>query len=385
MIPSITKIPKFLLLGTLLSRIAMFMSVPFLAIYLTNALSFSVVQVGYIIGIQPLITVITSLYISPWTNRISLKRLLFVTPLVWGLSLIAFTFTANFWILLFLNGFTGFCYAIYEPNTKYLLSITAYKENKLLLFNLRYAAINIGAFIGPLLGMLFNVKNGLTAYVWSGTVYILVSIANLFVIDADSSKNEHRLERQLQHRPHLHSLKPLISLLIGVGFSYFGYSQFNSTVAQYFATNEKFTNGVQLYSLTLSISPLFLLLFQFLLLRITKNASPYLILIISNILLAGSLFLVIYSYFFPIWLVMIITYSLGELLLGSHLDYTVDQLAPTEQKTLYFSWTECIKLGSTLGPIVGSYLISTGNYPYAFIMLAAITLIGSFSIFLVTH
>lgn len=381
----ISKVPQLLIIGTLISRIAMFMSVPFLSIYLTNALNFSVVQAGYIVGINPLTIVIASLFINKITKYIKLNKLLFITPFIWGISLIAFNFTTNFSVLLFLNGMTGFCYAIYEPNTKYLLSVTAHKEKKLLIFNLRYAAINIGALIGPLLGMYFNVKHNLNSYVWLGFVYVFLSIANLLVIKDEYSITKPNSKKFLINHSSWKSIQPFIILLVGVSFSYFGYSQFNSTVSQYFANSGKFVNGVQLYSSTISICQLFVLLFQFIFLRFTKKTSPYLVLIISNILLSISVFFVTYSYNTMIWMFMIFTYSLGELLLGSHLDYTVDQLAIPEQKTFYFSLTELIKLGSTLGPIIGSYLIQAIDYKNAFISLSIITLLGSVFIFISSY
>jgi MFS family permease len=381
----IFKVPQLLILGTLISRITMFMSVPFLSIYLTNALNFSVVQAGYIVGINPLTIVIASLFINKITKHIKLNKLLFITPFIWGISLIAFNFTTNFSVLLFLNGVTGFCYAIYEPNTKYLLSITTNKEKRLLTFNLRYAAINIGALIGPLLGMYFNVKHDLNSYVWLGFTYLLLSVANLLVIKDDYSIAKPNSKKFSIHRSSGKSIQPFVILLFGVSFSYFGYSQFNSNISQYFANSGKFVNGVHLYSLTISICQLFVLLFQFIFLRFTKKASPYLVLVISNILLSISIFFATYSYDTIIWMLMVFTYSLGELLLGSHLDYTVDQLAKPEQKTLYFSLTELIKLGSTLGPIIGSYLIRALAYKYAFIALSIITLLGSICILIANY
>lgn len=69
--------------------------------------------------------------------------------------------------------------------------------------------------------------------------------------------------------------------------------------------------------------------------------------------------------------------------MGSHLDYTVDSIATEENKTIYFSLTELIKIGSISGPIIGSYLVSTIGFAHApqlFSTLALISFAGSFII-----
>lgn len=372
----LTKISTVLLSGTLITRIAMFMSIPFLSIYLTNALNFSAIQAGYIVSINPLIIVLTSVFSSKISRNIGVKRMMYLAPIIWGTSLILFNYTSSFYMLLFLNGVTGFCYALYEPNSKYLLSLNTDVSNKLFIFNLRCAAINIGALLGPILGMVFNAKENLNSYVVLGIIYIILGWVNFFMLKEVSTRKDDSFKTK-NHNFEKKTLIPFIIFLLGVVFSYFGYSQVNSTVSQYFANSGKFSDGIQLYSYTISASQLLVILFQLILLRFTKRIPSYKILILSNILLSLSLFLVFYSYKQPMWFLFLITYGLGELFLGSHLDYAIDQKAKPSQKTLYFSLAELIKMGSTLGPIVGSYFLESYSYQITFICLPLITLIGS--------
>ncbi|NRR75047.1 MFS transporter [Tetragenococcus halophilus] len=63
-----------LLLGTLLTRTAMFMSIPFLAIYLDNVVKLSSTQIGYVIGIQPFVGVIFSLFVGKIIDYCQIKK-----------------------------------------------------------------------------------------------------------------------------------------------------------------------------------------------------------------------------------------------------------------------------------------------------------------------
>lgn len=380
----LTPISTVLLAGTLISRIAMFMSVPFLSIYLTNALHFTVVQAGYIIGMNPLVVVISSFFAGKISEYIQPKALLTVVPFLWGITWMSFNFTSSYLLLLILNGLNGLFYALYEPNTKNVLSSVTGQEDKRIIFNIRYAAINIGTFLGPLLGNIFNVKSNLFSYVLLGIVYCGLSVANLLAFRNYSPKlgNTKKAEQPKGNISFPH-LAPFLLLLIGIGFSYFSYSQVTSTVSEYFSNSGRFTNGVHLYSLTISFESIFILVFQILVLRFTKNVSPYKVLIASNLLLGLSLVLATNAYYPVLWLLMVITYSLGELLMGSHLDYTVEGIATEENKTIYFSLTELIKIGSISGPIIGSYLVSTIGFAHApqlFSTLALISFAGSFII-----
>lgn len=373
---------KILLLGTLCSRIGLFMSIPFLSIYLTNGLHFTPVQTGYIIGMNPLMVVFTSFFVSKLTKKIKITRLIYLIPIIWGLVFLSFYFTTSFWILMLLNGLNGCCYSIYESSSKFLLSLTTEEIQKFTIFNLRYLAINFGGLLGPLAGMIVNTNDKITSYLWLGSIYLGIGVIHFIFFrnkPIENRKKEHHssgVTRTFSFK----TASPFLFFLFGISFSYFGYSQFTSTVSQYFTNSGRFSNGIERYSLTMSICQLLVLSFQFVLLKYTEKLSLEISLIASNLLFSGSLLLVLVANHVSGWFFMMIVYSLAEVLLGSHLDYTVDKLAPKNHKTTYFALTELIKIGNTLGPIVGAYLIRLFTYTDSqkiFVLLALITAIGS--------
>ncbi|MBL1230061.1 MFS transporter [Enterococcus sp. BWB1-3] len=382
----ISKSAVILLMGTLFSRIAMFMSIPFLAIYLSDVAMLTPTQIGYIIGINPFVNVLFSLVAGKLIDLIQVKKILVLIPVIWGVIFILFSFADRFVVFMILNGMNGLCYTIYEPSCKKSLSMYTRIESKLLIFNLRYAAINIGAIVGPMLSITLGFKYTIKPYIILGIIYIIVGLTNLFLSEDEIPKIKKDTDKHTKESKKAifldKNFKQLILLIIGVMFSYFGYSQFNSTISQYLS--QESSSGVELYSSLLSFSALAILLFQFPVIRWTKKFRSNYILAISNLLFSSCLFIVI---FFPSYfslLLFTILYSLGELLLGARFDYAIDQIADEENKGAYFSWSELIKIGSTMGPIVGGILISNLNWNHhiqIFSILGAITMIGSFFIF----
>ena len=366
-----------LLIGTLFTRTAMFMSVPFLAIYLSNIIQLSTIEIGYIIGVNPLSNVLVSLFIGRVIDRIDLKKILIITPVCWGVIFILFTQIDTFLGFILLNGLNGMCYAIYEPATKKALSQSTAAQNKLFIFNFRYAAINIGAISGPILSVWLGFKNSIKPYAILGILYMIVGGMNFFLNNHLEKKVPIKQASSMEKKSSSKHLS-FILLLLGVSCSYFGYSQFNSSIAQYLSNLG--TNGVEIYSSLLSLSAIIIVIFQYPVLRLTKQRSSVLVLILSNVLFSLCLFTAIS---FPTsigFILFTLFYSLAELLLGSRFDYAVDQLASEENKALYFSWSELIKLGTTVGPVVSGFLISQigwNSYGVIFILLGFITLIGT--------
>ncbi|GBD60828.1 MFS transporter [Tetragenococcus halophilus] len=371
-----------LLLGTLLTRTAMFMSIPFLAIYLDNVVKLSSTQIGYVIGIQPFVGVIFSLFVGKIIDYCQIKKVLIIVPIIWGIVFILFAYTNFFIGFLILNGLSGLSYVIYEPACKKALSQYAVTQSKLFIFNLRYAAINVGAVIGPLLSVFLGFKYTIKPYIILGFIYILVGLMNLFLrkstVITNGKQNDLLFHYEKKYFNQKKNFFRLILLIVGVSFSYFGYSLFNSTISQYLSRLGE--NGVETYSSLLSLSALAIIIFQFPIIHLTRTIQSNCILAVSNLLFSSCLFIV---NLFPNYLALItftLFYSFGELLLGSRLDYTVDQLANENNKALFFSLAELTKIGSTMGPIIGGVLVSYlgwNNHIIIFCMLGIITLLGS--------
>ncbi|MCA5014477.1 MULTISPECIES: MFS transporter [unclassified Enterococcus] len=384
MIKKMTIQVRTILLGTLFTRITFFMSTPFLAIYLSNSCQFSAVEIGYILSISPLISVLCSPIGGYLSDKVKFQTLLIYTAIFWGTIFIGFFFASTVPQFLFLNALNGFCYVIFEPTAKRTLSLFSLPEERLSIYNFRYASINIGAFLGPLLHSLFTDDSSLFSYLVLGGSYIVYGLLLFITMRKEPPAFKQQIsdcKRTQKNDPF--SIYAYIFLLLGVTFSYFGYAQFNSTVPQFFNTRSLFPSGASLYSAMLMINAALILLLQVPIIRCTKRISSFATIIISNMMFACSLFLLPRATDLLVFFMVALSYSLGELFLGVRFDYLVDQLAPKGKKGFYFGLAEIPKLGNTFGPIIGAYLIQSFSMtePHkVFFTLALITLGGSFFI-----
>lgn len=368
-----------ILIGTLFTRTALFMSTPFLAIFLTNQKGLSLLDTGYILSINPLINVCFGFFGGFLADKLSLKRIVEFIPIVWGTVFILFYFAGNSWHFLLLSALNGLCYSIFEPASKKILSTQTPRENRLLVFNLRYAAINLGAFVGPLLSLLFNMKMTLFPYVPLGILYILYGISTRFFF-RDLPGIEAAAPQKAKYSPHAFKLllqdHVFLLLLAGMSFSFFGYSQLNATVSQYLANTSSLTNGVQLYSTLLSANAFIVLVAQFAMLRWISNWNPFNVVLLSNLLISMSFLSFLFtatSFIVP--LIFILLFSLGELLIGARFDTMVDELASESAKGLYFGCSEFVKIGTIGGPILGTLLLNQFGFQSGFSVFGLICLI----------
>lgn len=376
---------RIILFGTFFTRTAFFMSTPFLSIYLTTVLHLPITETGIIISAFPLIIVLLSGLVGRLVDNFSLRLVLSVVAFFWGLTFILFYFATTFWQFLLLNCLNGCCYAFFEPAAKKVLSLETTSDQRLMTYNIRYAAINLGGFFGPLLSQFFHIQKSLVAYLPLGCCYILYSLVLLYTLSKQATPLKDKQTRNIHQGQWIFSDRAFIFLLIGVAFSYFGYAQFNSTLAQYLTLSPHFSNGSQIYAYILSLNSACILLLQFILLRVTQTLSATSVLLISNLFLASSV--VLCGLAATLWgfVFIALIYSLGELLLGSRFDTLVDDMANEDLKGVYFGFAEWIKTGSVLGPIIGAQLLQTTGADRGtllFPILGSITFLGSFFIIL---
>ncbi|WP_267490854.1 MFS transporter [Paenibacillus monticola] len=351
-----------ILAGTFFTRTALFMSVPYLAIFLTSQKQIPIFLAGCVLSINPLVNVAFSGFGGALADRLPLHKIIAVVPVVWGVVFILFYYADSFPAFLLLNGLNGLCYSIFEPASKKVLSSETLPENRLLVFNLRYTAINLGCFLGPLLSLLFNMKLTLFPYVLLGTLYILYGASTQFFFRQGQASqiNASVPSRNIRSLKNLGTIRKdyiFLLLLAGMSFSFFGYSQLNGTVSQYLATTSTLADGARIYSVILSLNAIVILAAQFAVLRWISRWNPFNVVLTSNLLIAISfLFFVLpVSPLMP--LLFITVFSLGELLIGARFDALVDELSPDHSKGLYFGCSEFVKIGTTFGPMLGAGLL----------------------------
>jgi MFS family permease len=360
-----------IIIGTLFSRMATFMTIPFLAIYLTKTKGISPIEAGTIIGVSAFVSLFGGFIGGHLSDRYGRKQIMLTSIFVWSLVFIGFAIAKHVFTFFILNALNGLCRSFFEPSSRALLSDITKQESKLLVFNLRYAAINVGAAVGPLVGLKIGSATSTTAFWITALVYVLYGIC-LFImfkrmgdiVSVDKSSNQAQPTFIMACRIIAHD-KILLFSLIGMTLGIAGYSQFSSTIPQYLSSAPYFQDGVQLFSYLIVVNAITVLIAQYPVSRIGKYYSPVVSILLGTVTVGLGLFL--FGLFHHPWMLVIsmIIFTVGEVMMFTMSDLFIDQIAKPNMKGIYFGAMGFTAIGNAFGPTLGGLLISLFGFSHA--------------------
>ncbi|MBP1172906.1 MULTISPECIES: MDR family MFS transporter [unclassified Paenibacillus] len=371
-----------ILIGTLFSRIAYFMCMPFLAIYLTSIKGIPASVAGIILASSALVGVITSFWGGVLTDQYGARKILISTAVVWALVFFSFTVASSALQFFIINVLNGICYSIFEPATRKVLSDYASEGNKLMVFNFRLTALNLGAIIGPILGIALGKNSSILPFVLLGTMYLLYGFSILLTLKENGTVEKGTQKSEVKLVPALKVIftdKVFMWTLVGTIFTFTGYSHLTSTLPQYFSEPSIFTKGVETFSILLSVNGFVVILIQYPVVNLMKRFTPFISIALGNVLISLSLVMFSLSHHFVYLIATMVVFTVGELLLGAMIDFLIDELAVESLKGTYFGAISFMRLGNALGPMLGGVGISVlgfGKSTLLFSILAVITLFG---------
>ncbi|MDT0122705.1 MFS transporter [Paenibacillus sp. RRE4] len=372
-----------IILGTMFGRLVTSMSIPFLSIYLTRVLEATPTQTGITVAVSSLAGVLVSFYGGYISDRIGRKIVMLVSVFSWAAVFFIFAAAEHLWVFFVANTLNGLCRAVFEPTSRALLSDITSPQNKLLVFNLRYAAINLGVVFGPIIGFQLGSSESTFPFVISGLVYIAYGLILGLQFRLHHANLPGRLEVAA---PRLREAlmttgrdRVFLPVLIGTTFCVLGYGHFSSTLAQYLARSPIFENGSQMFSYMLSLNAITVLVIQYPLVRTFRNAPPLVPLILGNLLVSASLLLFGLAEGIVLMMVSVILFTIGEVLLFTMMDMLIDRIAKPEWKGTYFGTIGFNNIGNVAAPVIGGLLLSqfgAGNGLAVFIPIAVTTALG---------
>ncbi|CAI6277123.1 MFS domain-containing protein [Bacillus subtilis] len=165
-----------IIIGTIFGRMATSMSIPFLAIYLTAIQGASASYAGLVIAASSSVGILASFYGGYISDKFGRKNMMLVSIFGWMLVFAGFAAASHLWVFFVVNALNGLCKSLFEPTSKALLSDMAEEKNRLLVFNLRYAAINIGVVFGPVLGLYFGSSQSTAPFLVPAVIYGLYGL-----------------------------------------------------------------------------------------------------------------------------------------------------------------------------------------------------------------
>ena len=354
------------------------MALPFLALYLSNTHGIHPVWIGLTIGLSPLTGTIGGFIGGYFSDRYGRKKIMLWTILVWGLVYFGFSQASHIGVFMVLNALNGLCRSFFEPASQAMMADLTSPKKRKRVFSLRYTAINIGASLGPLLGVYIAQFSTSLPFLLTGLMYLLYGGTLLLMLNRYSIS----LMTPVRHLPLMDTLivtwkdKTLLVFIIGGILINVGYSQIDSNLPQYI--QQSFSDGVALFAKLVALNAILVIILQ-VPLSLLSERWPVL-----RVMILGSLFFAVgfVSFGFATtaigMMIAMAIVTIGEIFIFPSTSVFIDQIAPEDRKGTYFGAGQFRSIGSFTGPILGGWLLQDYGGNFLFSVIAVIIL---FSIF----
>ncbi|QJD83954.1 MDR family MFS transporter [Cohnella herbarum] len=369
-------------LGSALTTITGFMIRPFLVLYLYDQMDGSVILPMIIVGLQPLCGMFVSWYGGGWSDRYGRKPIMLTALFLQMICMVGYVFAEDVWQYAMISIVNGIGFALYMPAANAQITDMVSEDKRAEVFALMHTAFNVGAAVGPVLGLLMFDWNPSAVFILSAISFVIYgSIVWLKLPETapltkgHSGSNIKRAHAKTKFSWKLHKpilLMTVLSLPVGLL-----YAQVESTLPLHLQTN--FDSYRTVLASLLTFNGIMVIALQIWIARRTEAVSSHLIIAVSYALFA--IVSIGYGYSNTIlWLFAAeFIFTIGEMIFGPHMQKSVSIMAPEEQRGFYFSvYGSSQLLSRGLGPILGGLMLSWSNGETLFVALAVLIGIAGF-------
>jgi MFS family permease len=369
-----------LMAGTVLVTLTNSMSMPFLAIYLSQTTELGISEIGLIIGAGPLAGTVGGFVGGVLSDLLGRRKLMILSLLVLALSYLGFVSTDNPAMLLVISILRGLANSFFGTIAKAMMGDLTPEEKRFRVFANRYMAVNLGFSVGPMIGAFLGIGGSTIAFTMAAAVYVLyaVGLALCFrafrVTEASAVREEtvslSRIWQVLRHDA------VLLLFIMGGVLLVTVHGQMSVTLSQYL--NENIAEGVKLFGLLMSINGITVLLVQVPLTRWSEKISLFRRIVLGSLLLAAGEVGFAASSGWGGFIVAMVIFTLGEILIVPAEYAQIDQITPIGMRGTYYGAQSFSEFGSFLGPWAGGMILSAHGGPAMFLTMAAIALCSLF-------
>ena len=392
-----------LLFGSFITRGSFYMVWPFLAVILYEKFGLSATEVGSILSLAAVISVLTSFIGSTLSDKLGRKPMMYATG---ALYIVSFSLLAEAdSVLMFAIVITlcSIATSLWRPLTSALIGdIIDDKAVRELAMQSLYFAVNVGCAIGPMLGVWLGLTGEQSSFYI--TVYAFALLLVLLFLgfrhqekltvsraqESQISKSDSELPQDKTEEPGFRQTLKILAkdkllqcLILANVLCLFVYGQMDSSLIQYLS-REGVPELLELISSMIFTNALIIISFQFVLLKLMAN-RPILVRIRFGLILlmASQLWFAANPLtFFWGWIGAVVIMSLAEAILFPTMNVHVDQIAPQHLRGAYFGATSFYDLGFALAPLGGGIILDMLNGTWLF-AISSILVVGVFALYMV--
>ncbi|HDR7355575.1 MULTISPECIES: MDR family MFS transporter [Bacillus] len=369
-----------LVFGTVLISLTSSMSMPFLAIHLSNSSELNFATIGFIIGVGPLAGTFCGLLGGVLSDFIGRKKLMIFSLIGLSIAFLGFITTFNPVLLVLFSIIRGLSNAFFGTISKALMADLTPDEKRYRMFANRYLAFNLGLSIGPMLGAFFGIGGSTIAFVLTAFIYILYAIV-LFIMlkvtnyneQSDVAANDEKVSMSLIWNA-VRSDVPLMFFVIGGILLTTVHGQMSVTLSQYL--KENILDGIKLFAILMSVNGLTVLTIQIPLTRWAERFSLFQRIAMGCILFAVGEIGFAFSTLWVAFIISMFVFTVGEILVIPAEYAQVDEITPSGLRGTYYGAQSLGEFGNFVGPWFGGILLAVYGGTTMFVFMALISLLG---------
>jgi MFS family permease len=366
-----------LMAGTVLVMLTSSMSMPFLAIYLSETTSLDVATIGLIIGAGPLAGTVGGFVGGLLSDLLGRKRLMLLSMLAMGATYACFVFTTNPLLLLVVSLLRGVSGAFFATISKALMGDLTPEEKRFRVFANRYMAVNLGFSVGPMVGAFLGIAGSSFAFLLTAAVYLLyaVVLAVSYRPHETAGRDGGKAEEVITVARIWQVLRKdvvLLLFILGSVLLMTVHGQMSVTLSQYL--NENLADGVTLFGVMMSVNGVTVLLAQVPLTRWSERFSLFQRIAMGSTLLAMGEIGFACSTGWSSFIASMVVFTVGEILVLPAEYAQIDRITPHGMRGTYYGAQSFSELGNFLGPWAGGLILSVYGGPAMFLTMAAIAL-----------
>ena len=366
--------------GTFLTRACFFMIWPFITIIMKNEYFMTPIEIGAMMSIALLLSISFGYLFGSASDKYGRRTIIIIGVLaaIISFSVLALSNSPSWYFIgILLNGISR---SLIEPASKAVLSdvLNDRKERERAL-NIRYFLMNVGAAVGPLVGVALGLSVQKTTFLVTALSFFCYLILVLIVF-----KNRVRKEIHSETFSFRYSLKVILNdrafkiLIFANILVMLVYGQIDVTLPQYILILQV-PNPENLLSVLIFINATTVITLHYFTEQFTRRMTLKLKTSLGVFFLALSqiTFLLVSKDSWILWLISIFLLSLGEVILFPTLNIQIDRMAPENMKGAYFGAATFYEIGLAVAPFIGGFLLNNGggNALYAIMFFACIGII----------
>lgn len=368
--------------GTALTQITSFMIRPFLMLYLFSKLDGHLFLAAMVVSLQPLAAMVVGLFAGEWADRAGRKPVMAVSLAIQAVSMAGFVWADSVYAFAGLTALGGIGQSLFHPAANAQIADLIPENRRAEVYALLHMALNVGAAVGPMLGLfLFRANPALVFGLAAGSLFLFFAAVLLLIPETKPAKKSPKESRSGKWREtwRWREHTPLFLLtFLAVPMSLL-YGQVDTNLPIHL--REHFADYQKVFAVMMTVNGTMVMLCQMAVAGWTERFESGKVLAVSFLLLVAVSAGYGWAGSFEVLIAAEIAFTLAEMLGLPHMNKVVARIAPEHLRGRYFAifglqWG----VGRSLGPALGSAVFVAWGGEVMFYLIGALCLFSAASI-----